>query len=78
MSPRRKIYTISAGWFEVRNVKIVAASPEKALAKAKRDWDMGRNLNWRDCPSFEPPHFQIEDVEPECSDLLPAKPEVAP
>lgn len=65
MSQPRKIYTISVGWYEVRNVNVVATSADKAMAKAQKDWGMDRNLDWRDCPSFEPPHFQIEDEEEE-------------
>lgn len=63
MSQPRKIYTISVGWYEVRNVAIVAASADEAMDKAQKDWGLDRNLNWRDCPSFEPPLFQIEDEE---------------
>lgn len=65
MSQSRKIYTISVGWYEVRNVHIVASSEDEAMAKAQKDWGLDRNLNWRDCPSFEPPHFQIEDEKEE-------------
>lgn len=63
VSKPRKIYTISVGWYEVRNVHIAASSWEKAMAKAQKDWDMDRNLDWRECPRFEPPLFQVEDEE---------------
>ena len=65
MSQPRKIYTISVGWHEVRNVAIVAASAGEAMDKAQKDWGLDRNLDWRDCPIFEPPLFQIEDEQEE-------------
>lgn len=65
MTAKRKIYSISVGWYEVRNVDIVASSEDEATAKAQKDWGLDRNLNWRVCPSFEPPLFQIEDEEEE-------------
>ena len=61
----RKIYTISVGWYEVRNVDIVACSPDEALARAQKDWGLDRNFDWRECPSFEPPLFQVEDEQEE-------------